>query len=89
MPMIPNISIDNAVERHLKALALNGDREWEPGASKFQEWEERKQVSITVFRHFLISVIISAWRSDAKKRDKQRKRKKKKQAGQQGRQQAS
>jgi len=41
--MIPNIAMDNTVERHVKALALNGDKEWEPGAPKFQEWEERKQ----------------------------------------------
>ena len=42
-PMIPNIAMDNTVERHVEALALNGDKEWEPGAPKFQEWEERKQ----------------------------------------------
>lgn len=35
--------MDNTVERHVEALALNGDKEWEPGAPKFQEWEERKQ----------------------------------------------
>jgi len=51
--MIPNIAIDNIVERHVKALALGGDREWEPGARKFQEWEGRKY----------------AWRSRAKERE--------------------
>ena len=37
LPMILNIAMDNTVERHVKALALNGDKEWEPGARKFQE----------------------------------------------------
>lgn len=43
MPMIPNIAMDNTVEKHIKALALSGTREWEPGGQKFREWEGRKQ----------------------------------------------
>lgn len=58
MPMIPNIAMDNIIERHVKALALNGDQEWEPGARKFQEWEGRKL----------------AWRSGAEKREKKQAR---------------
>jgi len=85
--MIPNFSMDNAVESHVKALALNGDKEWEPGARKFQEWEERKQwVPISLFRSILISVVVRAWRSGAEKREKKRKRRESKQARQQQRQ---
>lgn len=43
MPMIPNIAMDNTVDKHVKALALSGAQEWEPGGHKFSEWEARKQ----------------------------------------------
>ncbi|KAF8807241.1 hypothetical protein BYT27DRAFT_7164559 [Phlegmacium glaucopus] len=41
-PMIPNITIDNVVEKHIQALALSGDRDWEPGGFKAKEWYKRK-----------------------------------------------
>ncbi|KAF8887961.1 hypothetical protein CPB84DRAFT_1684359, partial [Gymnopilus junonius] len=43
LPMIPNIALDNTVEKHLKALALTGASEWEPHGQKFVDWDARKQ----------------------------------------------
>lgn len=42
--MIPNITIDNVVEKHIQALALSGDKYWEPGGLKAKEWHKRKQL---------------------------------------------
>ena len=42
--MIPNITIDNVVEKHIQALALSGDQDWEPGGFKAEEWYKRKQL---------------------------------------------
>jgi len=42
-PMIPNITIDNVVEKHIRALTLSGDQDWEPGGLKVEEWNKRKQ----------------------------------------------
>ena len=41
--MIPNITVDNVVEKHIQALALSGDQGWEPGGLKAEEWHKRKQ----------------------------------------------
>ncbi|KAH9487104.1 hypothetical protein JR316_0001172 [Psilocybe cubensis] len=57
MPMIPNIAMDNTVEKHIKALASSGVREWEPGGQKFREWDARKQ----------------AWHNGMAKREQQKK----------------
>ncbi|KDR84814.1 hypothetical protein GALMADRAFT_291422 [Galerina marginata CBS 339.88] len=43
VPMIPNIAMDNTVEKHVKALALSGIRAWEPEGPRFLEWDARKQ----------------------------------------------
>ena len=40
--MIPNISVDNAVEKHIQALGASGDEDWVPGGSKYMEWNIRK-----------------------------------------------
>jgi len=40
--MIPNIAMDNVVEKHIKALALSGQHEWEIGGRKHLEFEARK-----------------------------------------------
>ena len=42
-PMIPNIVVDNIVEKHIQALALSGDQDWVPGGLKAEEWHKRKQ----------------------------------------------
>ena len=41
--MIPNIVVDNIVEKHIEALILSGDQDWVSGAFKAEEWDKRKQ----------------------------------------------
>jgi hypothetical protein len=41
--MIPNIVVDNIVEKHIQALALSGDQDWVPGGLKAEDWHKRKQ----------------------------------------------
>lgn len=41
--MIPNIAVDNVVEKHIQALVLSGDQDWVPGGLKAEEWDKRKQ----------------------------------------------
>lgn len=41
--MIPNITIDNIVEKHVKALAMTNKKDWAPGGVKHKEWTKRKQ----------------------------------------------
>lgn len=41
--MIPNIAMDNTVEKHVRALGFNGDEQWKPGGTKFVEWNARKE----------------------------------------------
>ena len=41
--MIPNIAVDNIVEKHTQALALTGDQAWMPGGYKAEELHKRKQ----------------------------------------------
>lgn len=41
--MIPNISLDNTIERHINALAASGDRDWLEGGEKMVEWNERRE----------------------------------------------
>ncbi|TFK41335.1 hypothetical protein BDQ12DRAFT_679286 [Crucibulum laeve] len=43
MPMIPNIAMDNTVEKHIQALGLSGNEEWRTGGSKLKEWTSRKE----------------------------------------------
>ncbi|EIM83464.1 uncharacterized protein STEHIDRAFT_160046 [Stereum hirsutum FP-91666 SS1] len=43
VPMIPNISLDNTIERHINALAASGDRDWLEGGEKMVEWNERRE----------------------------------------------
>jgi hypothetical protein len=43
VPMIPNIAMDNTVEKHIKALAISGSKEWEPDGRKYTEWFSRKR----------------------------------------------
>ena len=41
-PMIPNFAIDNAVEKHVQALGMNGIEGWEDAGAKITEWQARK-----------------------------------------------
>jgi hypothetical protein len=41
VPMIPNIAIDNTVEKHINALAISGATEWEPDGRRYMEWISR------------------------------------------------
>jgi len=42
-PIIPNIAVDNTVERHIEVLASNGGREWQSGGKSFVERTARKE----------------------------------------------
>ncbi|KJA26011.1 hypothetical protein HYPSUDRAFT_344772 [Hypholoma sublateritium FD-334 SS-4] len=57
LPMIPNISMNNTVEKHVKALGLSGRQGWEPGGSRHRDWMARKQ----------------AWRDGEKQRERMKK----------------
>jgi hypothetical protein len=41
--MIPNITLDNTVEKHVQALRTSGDEDWIPGGTKYVEWNLRKE----------------------------------------------
>lgn len=41
-PLIPNIVMDNMVEKHIKVLAI-GDEDWQIGGKKYNEWGARKE----------------------------------------------
>jgi len=41
--MIPNFSVDNAVEKHVAALRASGIEGWEHAGTKFKEWQARKE----------------------------------------------
>jgi len=41
--MIPNIAMDNTVDKHVKALALFGATEWEVNGRKYRDWATRKE----------------------------------------------
>ena len=41
--MIPNIAVDNIVEKHIQALILSGDQDWVRGGFKAEEWHKRKK----------------------------------------------
>jgi hypothetical protein len=54
--MIPNIAIDNIVEKHVKALALTSKQDWAPGGAKYKEWMKRKQC---VFKPLSLFIVIN------------------------------
>ena len=56
LPMIPNIAIDNTVEKHVKVLAISGATEWETEGRKYKEWTARKK---WVFGNFIHTNLIS------------------------------
>lgn len=42
-PLIPNITVDHFVQKHLRVRALLGDEGWKAGGMKLLEWQERKE----------------------------------------------
>jgi hypothetical protein len=42
-PVIPNIAVDNTVEKHIEVLASNGGREWQIGGNSIAERNARKE----------------------------------------------
>jgi hypothetical protein len=40
--MIPNFAVDNAVEKHVQALGMNGIEGWENAGARITEWQARK-----------------------------------------------
>lgn len=43
IPMIPNIAMDNTVEKHVQALGISGNEHWMSGGTKYVEWNSRKE----------------------------------------------
>lgn len=41
--MIPNIAMDNTVEKHINALAASGSADWQPSGVRHTEWSKRKE----------------------------------------------
>ncbi|KIK71330.1 hypothetical protein GYMLUDRAFT_235664 [Collybiopsis luxurians FD-317 M1] len=42
-PMLPNVTVDNFVQKHLRMRAMLGDEGWKAGGSKLLEWQGRKE----------------------------------------------
>jgi len=70
VPMIPNIAIDNTVEKHVRALAISGGTEWEPEGRKYLEWVSRKKCvferSDSLYETYILD---RSWRKGAQKRE--------------------
>jgi len=43
MPMIPNISMDNIVDRYIQSFGASGNEDWMPGGTKHVDWNFRKE----------------------------------------------
>jgi hypothetical protein len=70
--MIPNIAVDNIVEKHIQALTLSGDQDWMAGGFKAKEWHKRKQSAIASFSSTwdLLMMYFRTWRNGAREREK-------------------
>ncbi|KAF9452539.1 hypothetical protein P691DRAFT_794702 [Macrolepiota fuliginosa MF-IS2] len=42
-PLVPNITMDSLVEKHIGLLISAGDEEWKPHGVKYKEWDVRKE----------------------------------------------
>ncbi|KAF9056650.1 hypothetical protein BJ165DRAFT_1399267 [Panaeolus papilionaceus] len=42
-PIIPNIAMDNVIEKHIKALALSGKEDWSTTGQTYHDWVARKE----------------------------------------------
>ncbi|PFH49208.1 hypothetical protein AMATHDRAFT_148199 [Amanita thiersii Skay4041] len=42
-PMLPNVAMDNTVEKYIKMLASSGQDEWKDNGEKYKEWVDRKE----------------------------------------------
>ncbi|KAL0950822.1 hypothetical protein HGRIS_007584 [Hohenbuehelia grisea] len=61
-PMLPNIAVDNTVQRHIEALHASGQEDWGPNGARMKEWEARK----------------ARWKATVAKKDAEEKKKKEK-----------
>ncbi|KAL4258522.1 RING-type domain-containing protein [Pleurotus pulmonarius] len=43
VPMLPNITVDNNVQKHIEALQTNGYDDWKPGGVRHSDWHARKE----------------------------------------------
>ncbi|KAF8624852.1 hypothetical protein AX15_005732 [Amanita polypyramis BW_CC] len=43
IPMIPNIAMDNVIEKYIQILGARGLTEWTGGGERFEEWISRKE----------------------------------------------
>ncbi|KAF9498052.1 hypothetical protein BDN71DRAFT_431502 [Pleurotus eryngii] len=43
VPMLPNITVDNNVQKHIEALQTNGYDDWKPGGVRHADWHARKE----------------------------------------------
>lgn len=41
--MVPNIALDNTVQKHIDALGESGVAGWQEGGDKWLEWNHRKE----------------------------------------------
>ncbi|KAF7437112.1 hypothetical protein PC9H_003946 [Pleurotus ostreatus] len=41
--MLPNITVDNNVQKHIEALQTNGYDDWKPGGVRHADWHARKE----------------------------------------------
>jgi hypothetical protein len=63
--MIPNFSVDVAIQRHVKQLAQQGINGWESGGSKIAALNKRKEYVTPVFLLFdLLKPWYRSWKTD-------------------------
>lgn len=41
--MIPNIALDNLIEKYIQACASSGNQDWKPSGVRLEEWMSRKE----------------------------------------------
>jgi len=39
--LVPNIMVDNIIEKYIEILVKRGDKSWDVGGAKRREWNER------------------------------------------------
>jgi hypothetical protein len=66
MPMIPNIALDNTVDKHVKALALFGATEWEVNGRKHRDWTTRKEYVSNFDKTYMFLISIAPGLGDEK-----------------------
>jgi hypothetical protein len=57
--LIPNITIDNVIERHIQMLLAHGADGWAPGGAPHQDREERKECVPGLLDHS--ALVLNSW----------------------------